>query len=369
MIKTLLKNPEYPKELQEAALEELRDTDNELEIIQGTPKRSNKSAFVEEIGLRQPEQSFDKPIFLSPSNIKRRKRDMSKIIRSGIDQIDKNIIGFNPRELSVWSGSNGSGKSTVLSQIAIEAVDQKFKVALFSGELNADRVLEWVDLQCAGKQFTESTQYINYFRVQNEAHDRINKWLEGKLFIYNNDYGNNVNKVLKAVMDCIKTNNVNMVIIDNMMSLDVAGISGDKYDRQASLVIALCEMAKQYNVHIHFVAHPRKAIGFLRKTDISGTADITNAADNVFIVHRVNRDFKNATKQDLGFKEDNILYQCSNVIEICKNRDIGIQDVFAGTVFEPESKRFKNTSKETKRYGWEANESGFMSADEPLPFD
>lgn len=160
-----------------------------------------------------------------------------------------------------------------------------------------------------------------------------------------------------------------MVIIDNMMSLDVTGIGGEKYEKQTSLVIALCELAKQYNVHIHFVAHPRKAIGFLRKTDISGTADLTNAADNVFIVHRVNRDFKQATKQDLGFKDDNILYQFSNVVEICKNRDLGVQDQFVGTIFEPESKRFKNSTMEVKRYGWEENDKGFMSADEPLPFD
>ena len=33
-------------------------------------------------------------------------------------------------------------------------------------------------------------------------------------------------------------------------------------------------------------------MGFLRKDDISGTADLTNAVDNVFIVHRVNNDFK-----------------------------------------------------------------------------
>ena len=368
MLKSMLKDVSFPLEQKEIINDEISETERELEILQGKPKHV-KQMFAEQIGLKQSEQSINRPIFLSPSKIKRRKRDMSKVIRSGINDIDKYIIGFNPQELSVWSGSNGSGKSTVLSQIAIEAVDQNFKVALFSGELRDDRVLEWINLQCAGKKFTECTQYANYFRVQNEVHDKINQWLEDKLFIYNNDYGNNVNKVLKAVMDCIRTNSVNMVIIDNMMSLDVASIGGEKYERQTALVIALCELTKQYNVHIHFVAHPRKAIGFLRKTDISGTADLTNAADNVFIVHRVNRDFKQSTKQDLGFKDDNILYQFSNVIEICKNRDLGIQDAFVGTMFEPESKRFKNSQGEVKRYGWEANESGFMSTDEPLPFD
>jgi len=366
MIKSIMKS--VPIDQQELYKEELAETERELEIIYGTPHQS-KQAFVEEIGLRKRDEQINEPVFLQPSKIKRRVRDLRKVIKSGIDLIDKKIIGFNPEELSIWSGSNGSGKSTVLSQIAIECVEQGFKCAIFSGELNADRVLEWLTLQCAGKNHTEATQYENFYRVPDEIKDKINAWLDGKLFIYNNKYGNNVKKVLNAVMECIRENKVNMVIIDNMMSLDVASIGGDKYDRQTSLVIALSEMCKQYHVHVHFVAHPRKAMGFLRKTDISGTADISNAADNVFIVHRVNRDFKNATKQDLGFKDDNVLYQYSNVIEVCKNRDLGEIDVMVGTMYEKESKRFKNTQNENKRYGWEANSQGFMSTDEPLPFD
>lgn len=368
MLKSLLRKPDYPKELVEITLEELNDTELELATFFGTP-RGKKTTLLNDIGLEKSDKCIGEEIFLTPTKIKRKKRDLSKVIKSGIDLIDKKIIGFNPEELSIWSGSNGSGKSTVLSQIAIECIEQGFKAAIFSGELQAHRVMDWLTLQCAGKDYSESTRYANYYRVPEPIRDKIDKWLDGKLFIYNNNYGNDVKKVLTAVMECIKANGVNMVIIDNMMSLDVASIGGDKYDRQTALVIALTELCKQYRVHIHFVAHPRKSLGFLRKNDISGTADITNATDNVFIVHRVNRDFRNATKQDLGFKDDNILYNYSNVIEICKNRDLGIQDEFIGTVYEKESKRFKNSEVEKKRYGWEANEHGFMSVEEPLPFD
>lgn len=369
MLKSLLKDPNYPKDLVEATLEELKDTELELSAIYGMP-RGKKSTLLEDIGLEKTEAHTGEDVFLTPTKIKRKKRDLSKVIKSGIDLIDKKIIGFNPEELSIWSGSNGSGKSTILSQIAIEGIEQGFKVAIFSGELQAHRVMDWLTLQCAGKNHSVSTQYANFYTVPEQIRDKINKWLDGKLFIYNNNYGNDVKKVLSKVMECIKANGVNMVIIDNMMSLDVASIGGDKYDRQTSLVIALTELCKQYRVHIHFVAHPRKSLGFLRKNDISGTADITNATDNVFIVHRVNRDFRNATKQDLGFKDDNILYNYSNVIEICKNRDLGIQDEFIGTIYEKESKRFKNSESENKRYGWESDNQGFMKLDdEPLPFD
>jgi twinkle protein len=372
MLKSMLKDKNVTAEQIEIIHTEIAEVDKELEIIHGISRTpgTSKQAFTESLGLRKPDEQQSEPIFLSPTKVKHRKRDLSKVIKSGIDLIDKKIIGFNPGELSIWSGSSGSGKSTVLSQIALDTVDQNFKVAIFSGELNADRVLDWLNLQAAGKRHTEATQYENFYRVPDDIKTKVNNWLEGKLFIYNNNYGNNVSKVLKAVMDCIKENGINMVIIDNMMSLEVASIGGEKYERQTALVIALSEMAKQYHVHIHFVAHPKKSMGFLRKNDISGTSDIANAADNVFIVHRVGTDFKRLTKQDLGFKDDNLLYSYSNVIEICKNRDLGIQDFFIGTFFEKESKRFLNMADESKRYGWEADKQGFMKVDEEkLPFD
>lgn len=372
MLLAMQKNKSLPNEQIQTIREELEETNQEIELLHSTPRiiRSSKS-LMDELGLVEQVETQDNPIFLEPSNIKKKKRDISKIIRSGISAMDKKIIGFNPGELSVWSGSNGSGKSSMLSQMALECVNEKFRCALFSGELDGDRVMDWISLQAAGKKYVECTQYENYYTVPSEIRLRITKWLDGKLFIYNNDYGNNAVKVLKAVRDCIIKNNINTVIIDNLMALDMVSIDGEKYDRQSSLVKTMCSLAKKYSVHIHFVAHPRKSISFLRKTDISGSADLTNAADNVFIVHRVGTDFKKATQQDLGFKDDNPMYCYSNVVEICKNRDLGVQDAFIGTYFEKESKRFLNTLGELKYYGWEVDNKGFIKVNdrEKLPFD
>lgn len=358
--------------------EELRTVDKELSETEQELSRRGQRVYKEPQGKTdlsaivgtEPQAIYDKPIFLKPSQIKTSKRDLSKVIKSGIALLDRRIIGFNPSELSIWSGSNGSGKSSILSQLAIEGIEQGFKVAMFSGELQADRVLNWVSLQCAGKKHTQATKYENFYTVPEQTKEKINNWLEDKLYIYNNDLGTKVENVLSAIKDCIEKNKINTVILDNMMSLSLASVSGEKYEKQTTLVLALCELAKKYKVHIMFVAHPRKAIGFLRKTDISGTADITNAADNVFIIHRVNTDFKRFTKQDLGLKEDNPLYSYDNVIEICKNRDLGISDEFIGLYFEKESKRFLNAKEELRRYGWEKNNQGFMTVDnEKLPFD
>ncbi len=371
-----------PEEENAAIDEEINAIDQELERLNSNQispnekmkkKPEKQDGLMQALGLHRDKTGINNnPIFLKPSQIKNSKRDLSKVIKSGVDAMDKILIGFNPGELSIWSGSNGSGKSSILSQIAIEGVNQNFNIALFSGELQSDRVLSWLQLQAAGKKHTKATQYENYYTIPDKIKQKINKWLDDKLYIYNNDYGTKVDGVLFAIKENIEKNNINMVIIDNMMSLDLAGVSGEKYEKQTSLVLALCELAKQKKVHIHFVAHPRKSLGFLRKNDISGTADITNAADNVFIVHRVNTDFKQSTKRDMGWKEDNPIYLCnfSNVIEICKNRDLGIADEFVGLHFEKESKRFLNNPNESKNYKWETDKNGFVkvNVEEDTPF-
>ena len=104
------------------------------------------------------------------------------------------------------------------------------------------------------------------------------------------------------------------------------------------------------------VAHPRKAMSFLRKNDISGTADLTNAVDNVFICHRVNNDFLKAGGEFLGESVIQQYAKYGNCIEVAKNRMYGVVDFMAGMYYEIESRRFKNSPDESIEYGWqEAN--------------
>lgn len=308
-------------------------------------------------------------IFLTPMKIKIHRRDVNTIVPSGISQLDKRIMGFNKGELSVWSGSNGCGKSSLLSQMAIESIESGRKVALYSGELRADRVMNWIHLQCAGKRNVISTQYENYYTVSENVRENINRWLEGKLFVYNNAYSSKVEDIVAAVKECIEKNNLDVIVIDNLMSLDLSSVTGEKYEKQTNLVLALTQLCKLKNVVIHFITHPRKTMMFLRKNDISGTADITNAADNVFLVHRCNTDFKKGIKDHLGIKDDHPLLAYDNVIEVCKNRDLGISDEFIGMYFEKETKRFMNSSVENKHYGWENSFDGFRRGSiEETPF-
>jgi hypothetical protein len=104
-------------------------------------------------------------------------------------------------------------------------------------------------------------------------------------------------------------------------------------------------------------------MGFLRLDDVSGSGNITNIVDNAFIVHRNNADFQRLTKRDFQWKNDHKAYTGTNVIEICKDRDGGIQDEFIPLWYEPETKRLKNNQAENVIYGWKQKDGGFEDAD------
>jgi len=280
-------------------------------------------------------------------------KEIIKHIKSNINLFDNYTKGFALGELSVWSGSNGSSKSTILNQMAIESVNQGYKTAIYSGELVPEKLFKWITMQCAGKKNMKYNTKGDFYYVDDYTRACIKEWLEDKLFIYNNEIGNKAKDIIEQLKLCVQKNDIKVLILDNLMSMDLRNYGDNKYETQSLLVQHLSALAKELNVHIHFVCHPRKATSFLRKEDIAGTGDLTNIADNVYIMHRVNQDFKVRTREMFKWREDNEIYKYTNVLEICKNREFGWQDMMIGMYFEIESKRLLNTQNEEKKYGWE----------------
>jgi len=312
---------------------------------------------------------LDEPLFFTANTVPKKLVSAGDMIKTDFYGIDDVINALYKKEISIVTGLNGSGKSSWLSQLALNVANNGQIVTLFSGELGSDRVLRWLQLQAAGKTHTVPTSNEYLFFVQDDIKAQINNWMSKKLFIYNNNYGDKVETVLEAIEKCVEKYHSDLVILDNLMSLDLNALSFERLEQQKELIMILDKFAEKMDVHIMLVAHPRKSVEFLRKTDIAGTADLTNAADNVFIIHRVNEDFKRLSKQYFGWGKDKEIYRYDNVIEICKNRELGGQDMFAGLFYEKESKRFLNTIGEHKKYGWENNP--IIDLSEPInnPFD
>lgn len=316
----------------------------------------------------------NEPIFQTALQIMNRKELPKTFIKSGLTIYDGKTGGFIKGQVSLVSGVRGSAKSTWLNQIILNAVEVGNRVAAYSGELKDTRFWNWLNRQAAGKAYVKSSnEYENSYYVEANVQKKIAEWLGDNFYLYNNRYGNNFNAMLAEFDKLIKEKKLDLLILDNLMAFDTSALADNKYDAQSQFVLSLHRMAEESNVHIIFVAHPRKSFGFLRLDDVSGSADLANAVDNAFIVHRNNRDFQTKTAQLFGWKQDNEIYQATNVIEVCKERETGLQDIFIPLYYEVETKRLKNTFTENIIYGWSKDSNGFVpieKTEEPsIPFD
>lgn len=292
------------------------------------------------------------PVFYTAKDILNLPIPDETFLKSGIDVIDKKMKGLKKTNVSVLSGLRASGKSSLISEICLDCVEAGGNVGVFSGELAPKNFMRWMNLQAAGKGNTEPTQFEGYYNVKRKYQEEIADWLGSHFWLYNNEYGNKFHSLMDRFEKTIKEHKLDLLILDNLMAIDIEAFSQDKYDAQKKFALSLKEIAKRQNVHIMYVAHPRKAMGFLRLDDIAGTADLGNAVDNAFIVHRVNNDFVRLTKQMFGWREGNPLYKATNVMEIAKDREGGIQDCFVPLYYESETKRLKNSVSENKIYSW-----------------
>lgn len=285
--------------------------------------------------------------------------DRSKIVSipSGITQYDKECCGFDKPSLNVWSGNNGSAKSTLLNQIAINAVNKGFKVAIYSGELRGKKMKRWLLFQAAGKQYNKKSNFNDYdYYTPNSIKEKIVEWLEGKLFNYNTRYSHDIEQVCLEVEKLVKEQQIDMLVMDNLSCLDIQELEGGVNEQQKAAIKMLLRLTERLEIATHLVIHPKKSELYLRKNDVSGAKTLTDLADGVYFVHRWNQDTQKAAKEFMNNKmyEDLCLSGATNIVEVIKQREFGeAEGHIYKLFFEPESRRLKNTIAEHIIYGWQ----------------
>lgn len=285
--------------------------------------------------------------------------DRSKIVSipSGIVQYDKECCGFDKPSLNIWSGNNGSAKSTLLNQIAINAVNNGFKVAIYSGELRGKKMKRWLILQAAGKQYNKKSNYNSYdYYTPNNIKDKIVEWFQGKLYNYNTKYSHNIEQVCLEVEKLVKEHQIDMLIMDNLSCLDIDELDGGINEQQKAAIKMLLRMTERMEIATNVVIHPKKSELYLRKNDVSGAKTLTDLADCVFFVHRWNQDTQKAAKEFMQPQvfADLCSSETTNIVEVIKHREFGEAEGHIYKLFyEPESRRLKNSIAETIHYGWE----------------
>lgn len=274
-------------------------------------------------------------------------------VSSGLEELDRVLGGgFRPGELTIWSGVNSSGKSTLLGQMLLEAIDQGQGVCAYSGEL-PDRVFRyWLELQAAGPINLEGEANPagtgTIYRLRPEVIPAIRDWYREKLFLYDAAEMENRTGLLEAFAAASLEYGCRVFLLDNL-TMTVSRLNArDQYRAQRELILEMVNFARETSAHVHVVVHPRKITGAARmtKNDIGGSGDITNLADNVLVLARPSA----MELRSQSFTGDARL-------TVLKNRFGGRQDVDIYLGFDPVSRRFYlvGAGPDVRRYEWESN--------------
>ena len=219
-------------------------------------------------------------------------RDLPKI-KTGISPLDRVCGGLLLGHVVLLSGKRGEGKSTFMSQLVAEAIEQDNAVFVYSGELPNYHFKNWLDLQIAGKNHIETVKNEfgddEYYRSE-QTIAKINRWYYDKAFIFDNSavYDDEFGGLIKVMVDAICRYDIKLVCIDNLMTAMDSDPNTDIYRQQSAFVKNLEKLAQQYDVAIILVAHPKKTNAAFDNDTVSGSSDITNAVSFVFNYQRAN---------------------------------------------------------------------------------
>lgn len=221
-------------------------------------------------------------------------------------------------ELTCWAGGNGSGKSQLMDQLALSLLMAGEKVCIFSFEMRPQDTLLNMIRMAFGRRLRPDDA---------PRAEKFFKSLQQSLFVYRNRGAINADFALDAAMSAITERGCGHVFLDNLMMLTSASSSDGLYQAQKKIVEDLKSMADQTGAHVHLVAHLRKNRDSLQEDtlptryDISGSADISNLADNVVLI---NRNFKKEKAAlDMGCRTEQWDQKADTVLFLDKQRKSG----------------------------------------------
>lgn len=215
--------------------------------------------------------------------------DLPKI-KTGIRAFDKLCGGLLLGHVVLLSGKRGEGKSTLASQIVAEALEQEKNIFLYSGEMPAYQVKNWLNLQIAGNEHIaiKTDEYgVERAYLSSGTIEKINTWYHDRAYIFDNSaVDDEFSGLLDTITEAICRYGIQLVCIDNLMTAMDCDAKSDLYRQQSNFVKSLQKMAQRYNVAVILVAHPKKSNSDFDNDTVSGSADITNAVSFVLNYER-----------------------------------------------------------------------------------
>ncbi len=187
-------------------------------------------------------------------------------------------VRFRPGELSIWTGASGHGKSQVLSHASVAWGEQGARICIASLEMAPRQFLKRMVKQ-AGNVDRPTIEFIR----------AIMGWMDEWLWVFNVVGKRSTQSILEIFEYARARYGCDTFIIDSLMRM---GVGSEDYEGQEKTVFDVVNWAVEKNVHVHLVAHSRKAdtkngnSGAPETEDIKGASEIGSNAFNIFSVWR-----------------------------------------------------------------------------------
>ena len=180
-------------------------------------------------------------------------------------------------ELTIWAGTAGSGKSMLLGQFLAWEIARGYRGTIASMEMPPHKTLLRMHRQCLDAEPTEGT---------------ITSWvsaMENHLWLYRKVDSVATDEILNMTRVAIQHLGCKHVIIDSLTKVGIA-VDGPGYlTEQTRFVDRLQDIVKNIGGNVHLVCHirkPERGSGKPTMHDVRGASQITDLADNVFVLAR-----------------------------------------------------------------------------------
>lgn len=266
--------------------------------------------------------------------------DLSEMdgIKTGFSELDKALYKLFYGTLTIVTGINGSGKSSFLSQLVCNCIEQGHNVFQYSGELPAFQQKTWINYILAGRYNVNRYQAGNteYYKVNPTVQSQIDAFCREKLFIYKDGQSHKPDDLFNSMEASARKYGAKLFIIDNLTSLSMGSRERDRWDNQESFITRLIAFAVKYQVAPVLVVHPHKieTMRRLTKMDIQGAGGIIDLAHRIISLYRVQESDRQPDKKKGHIFEGDV------VCDILKDRMRGYEGTSLEFFYDKPSRRF-----------------------------
>ena len=204
--------------------------------------------------------------------------------------------GVAKGEVAVYTGGTGCGKSQFCDENIIFWLNQGLRVGVLKMEhdlhTNLDNLLG-THMGVNIKMFPDAVSEAD----KRTAYDSLYSG-NGRLFLIDHAFDDTSDEgFFKKMRELAVIASCDIIVVDHIHALlySVADGQGSEHTRTDTIMRTLAQTAKQYNVAVHVVAHPRKSAtgsksaeegGFISLDDFKGSSSLKQVPDIAFSMQR-----------------------------------------------------------------------------------